>query len=534
MKQYASVASWLALVSAVAALLVYIVFPARIPVAVSLAAFALLNGLYFSVVNKEEIQRRLRGRTGIHGSNTLALVLVFLGILIFINILSYRHKHRFDFTEGGFFTLSQQTRKVLADLDGEVKLTAFFKTDTQEKRDFKNLIDSYLALTDKIDLSYIDPDSNPSLAKQYGIKAYGEVVFENGPRKTKIEETTEDQLTNGILKVIRSETKTIYFLEGHGEKNVKDIGQSGYSVAKKALEKVGRKVKKLSLLETAEIPNDTDLLVIDGPIKPIPEKEQDLIESFLDTGGSVLLLIDPKIEVGMMEAFLGRWGVSIRDDIIVDPLSKLFGVDRVTPVIKDFARHDITKDFSLPVVFPLLRSVAGRPVEGLKVLDLLKTGPESWSESNYQDSKFQFDKDEDYKGPVPVAVVTTKPIFKQSAAKTDKKDPLSLTPKEIKESSQKLAGGKLRGKARLVVIGDSDFASNEFFNSSGNGDFFLNTVSWMIREGNLIFIRAKERKKSPLQLTSTQGRIIFITSIFVVPALVLIPGIRSWWRRRAL
>ena len=533
MKQYASAAGWLALISAIAALLVYIVFPAQAPVAVSLAAFALLNGLCFAAVNKEEIQRRLRGRMGIHGFNTLALVLVFLGILIFINILSYRHKQRFDFTEGGFFTLSEQTQKVLSHLDGKIKLTAFFKTDTQEKRDFKNLIDSYLTLTDKIDLSYIDPDANPSLAKQYGIKTYGEVILESGLRKTKIAKTTEGQLTNSILKVTRNETKTIYFLEGHGEKDVKDIGASGYSIAKKTLGDVGRKVKKLSLIETAEIPNDADLLVIDGPIKPIPEKEQDLIESFLDAGGSALLLIDPKTQVGM-DDFLGRWGVSIRDDLIVDPRSKLFGVDLVTPVVKDFARHDITRNFSLPIIFPLLRSVAGRPVEGLKVLDLLKTGPESWSESNYRDGNFKFNKDDDYKGPVPVSVVATKPVFKQPVPETSKKNPLSLTPKEIKESAKEVKSGTTGKKARLVVIGDSDFASNAFFNSAGNGDFFLNTVSWLIREENLIFIRAKERKKSPLQLTSTQGKIIFITSIFVVPVMVLIPGIRGWWRRRAL
>ena len=61
-----------------------------------------------------------------------------------------------------------------------------------------------------------------------------------------------------------------------------------------------------------------------------------------------------------------------------------------------------------------------------------------------------------------------------------------------------------------MVIGDSDFASNQYFNFSGNGDFFLNTASFLAEEENLISIRPKERKSNPVSLTRSQGMYILM------------------------
>jgi len=85
----------------------------------------------------------------------------------------------------------------------------------------------------------------------------------------------------------------------------------------------------------------------------------------------------------------------------------------------------------------------------------------------------------------------------------------------------------------LTVIGDSDFAGNQYFNFSGNGDLFLNVASFLAEEENLISIRPKERKNSPLSLTSDQGMLILMLGL-LTPSFVIFLGVRTWWRRRRL
>ena len=85
-----------------------------------------------------------------------------------------------------------------------------------------------------------------------------------------------------------------------------------------------------------------------------------------------------------------------------------------------------------------------------------------------------------------------------------------------------------------MVIGDSDFANNTYFNFSGNGDFFLNTASWLAEEENLIAIRPKERKDTPIHLTSDWGSAIFLLGTIIFPGVIVLAGIRNWWTRRRL
>ena len=169
MKKLAPIAGWLAFIIGFAALFIYIILPELKSVSSSLAIVSLLNGIFFLVVEGPRLKQRLSSRSALYGTNTIILTIIFLGILIFVNLLAFRHKHRFDFTEGGYFTLAAQTKKIISKLPRDVQLTAFFQTESSEKIAFSNLIDGYLEQTDKIKLKYIDPDKHPAITKQYGI-----------------------------------------------------------------------------------------------------------------------------------------------------------------------------------------------------------------------------------------------------------------------------------------------------------------------------------------------------------------------------
>ena len=223
------------------------------------------------------------------------------------------------------------------------------------------------------------------------------------------------------------------------------------------------------------------------------------------------MLIDPKSS-SQMEPFLIKWGIELGEDIIIDPMSKLFGGDFAAPVVNQYTAHEITSGFVLSTIFPIIRSVRGVPVAGITTTELLKTGANSWAESDFVSGTgtVNYDEGKDIKGPVSVSVIAIKN--------------LDEVPNE----------GKPSLKATLLVVGDSDFSNNRYTNFSGNGDFFLNAVSWLAEEEQLISIRPRERKSTPIQMTQSLGNAIFIMGIIVFPGLIATLGIRIWWRRRRL
>ncbi|MZG54515.1 MAG: hypothetical protein F3744_10730 [Nitrospinae bacterium] len=480
MEKFAPISGWLTLVFGFAALFFYIVLPDLKPLILSLAALSISNGAFFLFAEGTSIKKFFSSRAGQHGTNTVILTSVFLGILIFTNLLIYRHKNRFDFTEGNLFTLAPQTKKFVADLPREVKLTAFYQIETAEKAAFTNLIAGYLEETEKIEVTYVDPDKNPAVTKQYGVTTYGTIVLESGSKETKIQSATEENLTNALLKVTRDEQKVIYFLEGHGENQIDSEENEGYQTAKKNLEQDGFIVKPLLLLQTGDVPEDASALVIAGPRKPIQKEEQDALQSYLEKGGAVMVLADPKAKHGM-EPFLKNWGVELGGNIVIE-------------------------------------SVTAITSSKIETVELLKTSANSWGESDFESGTVKFNEESDIKGPVPVAVVATKILESKKAAEESK------NPKDEKRQL----------KATLVVIGDSDFSNNRYTNFSGNGDFFLNTVSWLAEEENLISIRPKEKKNTPIHLTSSWGSAIFLLGLLVFTGIVAGTGIRIWWRRRGL
>ena len=155
MKKFSTTAGWLSLISGFTGLLFYIVLPDLKILVISLSLISLSNGIFFLYAEGTSIKKIFSSRSAQHGTNTIILIVVLLGILIFTNLLILRHKHRFDFTEASLFTLAPQTKKFVADLPREVKLTAFFQIETPEKVAFANLIEGYLAETDKIGIAYV-------------------------------------------------------------------------------------------------------------------------------------------------------------------------------------------------------------------------------------------------------------------------------------------------------------------------------------------------------------------------------------------
>ena len=470
-------------------------------------------------------------RSARHGVNALILILLVLGILVIVEAISARHSARLDLTAGKRFTLSEQTSKILKNLEKPVRITAFYQEASPQAAEARDLLDQYAYTSRKFSFKFVDPDRFPGEARRYKITAYGTLVLEAETREEKITQATEQELTNALLRVTRKGEKVVYLTTGHDEKSTENYGKEGYSKAKKAIEDQNYMVRDLLLMRAEEVPADASVLIIAGPKIPFFPEEISTLRRYIDQGGHLLILIDPETDTGL-RGFLRSCGIEVSQDVIVDKLSRLFGADYLTPIVSQYSGyHPITENFNTASFFPLARSVSAAKdlPQHMQNTELASTGPSSWAETDLvmlKKGNASFDNEKDTMGPIPVAVVSTIQHETKEANNGQTQEPVedaTEEPDDKKDASR---------PARIVVFGDSDFTGNSYLNLSGNRDLFMNTLSWLAEEEDLIAIRPKKREGQPVVLSYIQGRVIFWTSVVLLPGGVLIIGIAVFRLRR--
>ncbi len=455
-------------------------------------------------------------RSTIYSLNALTLSLIVLGIFAVINFVGYRHFKRFDFTKQKSFSLAPQSIQVVKALKDEVRLVGFY--EAKEKAMFDDLLNKYKYHSNKIVVEFYDPDKDKGVAKKYNIKKYRTVVIEKGKREARVEDVTdengEEKITNAMIKIEREGTPVIYFLKGHGEKDIHDQDREGYSVAQEELKDEGYEVKSLALLESGKIPKDSRALIIAGPEKPFHPKELELISDYFKNGGSGMILLDPTDQENRatgIESFLLKAGIRAENEAIVDPISTIFGQSAATPVVSEYTGHDVVRGLKEASFYPLARHftiLPALPNKHLKVEAVAKTTPNSWAEAGgLKQGKVKYDEGKDRKGPLNLVVAV----------------------------SGKWQVGSEK-ETRLLVFGDSDFSNNRSFEFAGNGNFFLNAVAWLVGDESLISIRPPKMAgaSGKLIMTPRQVQLLFMLSVVVVPLVIVGAGIVVWLRRRRL
>ena len=496
----------------VAGLFVFLVWGEPAWAYTTLLLLAVAHLLVFLVTHFEMLKDFSARRSTKFGANSVLMVAIFVAILAILNFILWRHDARLDLSGTGAFSLSPQTVNVLKNLKKEVKVSGFFQERSNVKGAAKDLFENYRHQSEKIKYEIIDPDKKPTLAKQYGITDYDTVVLESGGQSTTVRTITEEAVTSALIRISRDAKKSFYFIEGHGEHSIDDADRQGYSYLKETLEKQGFAVKKLLLLSEKKIPDDADVVVLGGPQRPLTDEGRAALEAYLTGGGQLFVLLDPLVKTDL-EGFLSKWGVRVENDLIVDPTSGLGGA---VPIVNPgtYPPHEITRGFNLATFYPISRSVASEPrEETFRFEPFLQTGPNSWLTKRVE-GDVTIDPSRDKKGPITFGAVVS---YQDAGPKGPEASPADR-PK----------------KMRLVFIGDADFATNSVVRSAGNGDLFQNVISWLANEGDLISIRPQEAATSTLLLTSQQTKMMFYTSVLLLPTVIFVVGLSIWRRRRRL
>src|SRR5262245_37067537 len=354
----------------------------------------LVGGLVLVLVSLFGVMRGSGGlgsRTARYGLNTAVAVLLLLGVVGFVEAVSYRHNARLDLTENKRHSLSPQTIQLLRDLKTDVNAMAFFRSDQPNKRGAEDLLKQYQSYAgNKLTYRMVDPDREPGLARRYAVESYGTVVLETKDRSEKVTDAEEEKLTNGLVKLTRQGKRAVYVVQGHGEHELTSTDRPGFSEAKKAMEGANYEVKPLVLARSAQIPDDAAVLILAGPRTELLPPELAALDGYLGRGGKLLVMADPVILSGSpadpMKDFLGRYGFTIGNDLIIElnPIGRLFGIGPEVPIIQQYDSHPITRDMGgISTLFPLTRSVetAKTPPTGPNLSTLAKTSPDSWAET---------------------------------------------------------------------------------------------------------------------------------------------------------
>ncbi|MCI0658869.1 MAG: GldG family protein [Acidobacteria bacterium] len=519
LKRFAAPAGSLVLLSSLATYLIVPELSNLVSVLLGTGLVLVLLGL---MLNFSSILDRIKGRAVREGGGDVAYIIIVAVVLCLLNFLAARHNGHYDWTEGKTFSLSDQTKKILSNLPRAVEAKAYYYPGTQAETKMKDLLEEYgYAGKEKFTVRFIDPLKDPSQAKADAVTQEQSVVLKSGPNSTTVVAGDEEAITNAILKVTRDQTKTLCLSMGHGERDPKDSTEQGLSVFQGSVEKQQAKVETFS--PGMGVPAHCAAVVVAGPQKPWLPAEVEKLQAYLDQGGKAAILLDPGIDSGL-EVLMARYGVTPGHDVIIDRVSALFGGKPDIPMVPadGYESHAITKGFRYQTFYPLATSLTldSPAPAGVELQALARTTPLSWGEVSYETEaptgKLRMDP-KDKQGPLTLAAVATKKLGEPPAPGSPPAEP-----------------GKSQPETRLAVFGDSDFASNAYFGGTSDGELFLNVVNWLSGQEDLVAIGAKSRAPVLVTLSQRQASFIWIVSILVAPATILLVGTVLWVRRRKL
>lgn len=498
---------------------------------------------------RDSLRRALLHRSTVYSLNSYVQVGLALAILGMVNYIAWSYSERvpwmpkWDMTEEGLHTFSKQTEQVLARLARRkkpVEVKAFFldpRGSTQREQQLRyqrlqvqDLLSRYAQRSDGFVYDLIDPERDPLAAREHGIQVNGTILLKTD--EVRIELTAgdlwtgnpqmgkplkflgEQVITSKLLDILEGVERKLYFTTGHREGDLDDDQRAGFSKFRAALERDNYTVQKVNLLVLPAVPEDCSVLVILGPKLGFAASEIETIRAYLRAGRPALIAMDSQPLNTSLAELLGDLGLQIQENILIENDAERHLPGRPTFAFPFLNGHHITN--------PLIESGAGVALDevlglehdhGAKGYDLrtiLQSSGYSWGETNISDGQVRVQEDEkDIKNPVSLALAIS--------SKYGSNDGLEKRPED---------------ELRVVLIGDSDLASNGLLEIQGNKDFLLNSLGWLTRDEERVTIRPRTVSERRATLPEKAANRVMWGLVAALPALVLALGFALWLQRR--
>lgn len=453
----------------------------------------------------------LKARQTRYAAYAAVYIVVVIAVIVVANMLADRYNKSFDATSNKRYSLSDQTAKIVKGLKQGATITYF--NQSTSFREGKDLLQEYANLSPKVKVEYVDPDKNPQLAREVGIRNLGTAIVQIGAKREEAKSMTEEGVTGAFIRDLKSNTRTVCFVSGSGEHQTDNSDREGLSQFKDMLAKDSYENKTVDLLQSAEVPNDCTTLVVAGPTRNYQQPEVDAIRKYVEGGGRALLMLDPPLKLGRDEiadndaltSLLQNWGITMNKDLILDlnPIGQIAGLGPQVALVTTYGNQAIVNEMKgMATGFPLSRSMEIKNTDHTTVDKLFDSSGSSLATTNLSSPAVDIRDPKNKKGPLTIAAAGT------------------------------YNTGKENSQGRFVVIGTSSWIANRFIDFNGNNDLAMNTINWLSSDEDLISIRPKEQEDRRITMTRAQLNWVRLTSQFLLPLVVVIAGISVWWKRR--
>ena len=588
-----SISVFLGILSVVVSLVLLVLVPGSRIFSYILLGLGLVLLITALAVSRRRLAESVSGRQGRYGANTILMILAFIGIASIVNFIAFDNPGRLDVTSTRQFTLAPRTVEIVNNLEQEVRAVAFFDRNDLDQEESLEVVDNMLheldVRSDLFSYEIINLEVEPTRARDYGVTQHGQVAFEgvetgaaevvtgaflipgdpiaDQPDQYIANPLMEQDFVTPILLVTGEEDRSIYFLVGHGERNPTSQEEEGYILAAESLRAEGYQIQALDLQAQTIVPRQTGesdaaseeenavsptLIVVAGPQKNLLPAEEEALTQYLKDGGRMLMLLDPETPQSFRE-FMGSWGLKLGAGNIIDQ-ENFIGEHRTPFISQHNPNYPFTRTLgrtffpgvaSIEPAFervpdeqygdldpPTSQECIGQWVlngaQGLILCYQLPTF--EWSGQTFplmsleglaitsggswlieEEGRIEPNEDVDTAGPfVPMAYLEAYGPIGEEIVETE--DPPE--------------------RGAFIVVGDSDFADNENFNSADNGGLFLNSANYLVGDTSLINIRPKLVPQRELIATPNEFNVIRYTSWFLLPILMALAGIVVWWVRR--
>ena len=501
------------------------------------------------------VARALFGRRGRYGFNTMMALIAFIALAVLVNWLLFwlasrpdpQGWLRVDTTATKQFILADQGLKILDQLEDPAKVTAFFTLNSADEanawRVTEDLLSEFRRRSTRVEFEYelIDPELQPNIATELGANQFPALAVENlTTRRTEVlvgsdprlgpNVFSEQQIITGLLVVNQIQQKVVAFVSGHSERDITSLENSreAFGLAASALSRENYQIINITLQELGSVIQAGDptllpaVLVFAGPRTDLLGIDLQALGAYAQLGGDILLMLEPDQVPESFGGFLAQYGIAIGSGQVVDTASFVSpnpSFLQMKATNGQLPLHEITTNFDVlympgtafvgpaidPASVPLTDD--GRPYVFLEILAL--TTLQSWAETD--PDRIQFTIGEDVQGPLSVALAIE--------AISD------LNSAPFRQDGEYI-------ETNMVVIGDTDFASNQYIANAKNGDLLVNSVNWLAEDYELISIRPKLRSFRELVLTTRERDLVRWTGWLLMPSLVGLAGVYMWWRRR--
>ncbi len=443
--------------------------------------------------------RRARLQTRLQSAVFVVLLLVVVGL---IGWLGTRYNLKWDWTATGRNSLSEVSTALLKQIDEPVQVTSYAPANAELRGATRELIERYQRHKPDLRLEFVDPQFAPAEVRELGITVPGELRLVLGSRAERVQQLSEQAVTDALQRLVRGGERWVVYLTGHGERDLLGEANHDLGLFGQHLEQRGFIIQALELAEAGAIPANTKVLVLAGAAVPLLPGELHLITDYVQQGGNLLWLSDPGDEQTLDE-LRELLGVQFVDGSVIDPSSRVYGItDPSMTILARYPEHPITDGFRMLTVFPKARALQAETRDEWTATPVLLSNAGAWAESSELSGEIAPDEEEP-SGPLAVGVALERSVSDD------------------------------RGRTqRVLVVGDGDFLSNAFLGNAGNLDLGVRLFNWLSRDDALISVPSKMAPDASFELTTARSILVGFGNLVGVPLVLVTSGLFVWLRRR--